>query len=174
MSRNINIKIEHDSDAESPRGWSNIGYMICFHRRYHLGDGHTYGTCDAESWEDLGHYLEAAEDAVVIMPLYLYDHSGITISTSPFSCPWDSGQVGFILARRCDVLKEWGRKRMSAKLLEQVRQCLLAEVEVYDKYLRGDTWGYIIEDESGEQLDSCWGFFGREAAEEAAEEARPS
>lgn len=33
---------------------------------------------------------------VLLMPLYLYDHSGITISTSEFCDPWDSGQIGFI------------------------------------------------------------------------------
>jgi hypothetical protein len=40
------------------------------------------------------------EDKVCIKDLYLYDHSGITISTSPFSCGWDSGQVGFIYLTR--------------------------------------------------------------------------
>ena len=42
--------------------------------------------------------LVRATDKYVILPLYLYDHSGITISTGPFSCPWDSGQVGWIKA----------------------------------------------------------------------------
>ena len=32
-------------------------------------------------------------DGMVILPLYLYDHSGITMNTCGFSCPWDSGQV---------------------------------------------------------------------------------
>lgn len=32
------IKIYHDEDAESPRDWDNLGEMVCFHRRYNLGD----------------------------------------------------------------------------------------------------------------------------------------
>ena len=28
---------------------------------------------------------------VVMLPLYLYDHGGLTMNTSAFSCPWDSG-----------------------------------------------------------------------------------
>ncbi len=35
------------------------------------------------------------EKAIFITSLYLYDHSGITVSTWPVSCQWDSGQAGF-------------------------------------------------------------------------------
>lgn len=38
----------------------------------------------------------ALDEKVAMLPLFLYDHSGITMSTGPFHCPWDSGQVGFI------------------------------------------------------------------------------
>ena len=51
------------------------------------------------------YYLVRATDQYVILPLYLYDHSGITISTRPFSCPWDSGQVGWIYASK-DTFRE--------------------------------------------------------------------
>ena len=33
---------------------------------------------------------------VAILPLYLYDHSGLTMSTNDFGDRWDSGCVGFI------------------------------------------------------------------------------
>lgn len=35
----------------------------------------------------------------VILPLYYYSHSGESISTTPFSCPFDSGKCGYIYAR---------------------------------------------------------------------------
>ena len=35
-----------------------------------------------------------------ILPLYLYDHSGITMNTSGFSCPWDLRAGGLDL---CDT-----------------------------------------------------------------------
>ena len=52
--------------------------------------------------------LVRATDKYVILPLYLYDHSGITISTGPFSCPWDSGQVGWIYAPKDTFRKVTG------------------------------------------------------------------
>ena len=34
------------------------------------------------------------------------------------------------------------------------------EVEAWDMYCQGRVYGFIVEDEDGEQLDSCWGFYG--------------
>lgn len=45
-------------------------------------------------------------DGMVILPLYLYDHSGITMNTCGFSCPWDSGQVGWIYYRMFRIAAE--------------------------------------------------------------------
>ena len=30
-----------------------------------------------------------------IRPIFMYDHSGIVLNTSAFSCPWDSGWLGW-------------------------------------------------------------------------------
>lgn len=110
--------------------------------------------------------LEA--NGLVILPLYLYDHGGITMNTSGFSCPWDSGQVGYIYATPAKVLEEWGDGE-DAK--DKAKQCLEGEVKVYDQFLRGDVYGYRIEDEEGNDLDSCWGFYGMDDVKEQALEA---
>jgi hypothetical protein len=51
-------------------------------------------------------------------------------------------------------------KRITKPILERARKNLLAEVEIYDQYLRGEIYGYGIYDEDGGDIDSCWGFFG--------------
>ena len=109
------------------------------------------------------------EKHFVILPLYLYDHGGITISTGGFSCPWDSGQVGFIYASRDDILKEYSCERMSKQVREKVIRLLKAEVNTYDQYLTGDVWGYVISDENEEEVDSCWGFYGYDYCESDAQ-----
>src|SRR3990167_995153 len=85
----IRIELHQDELMESPRGWDNLGTMVCFHSRYRLGDSHNF-----ESPKDFQEQI--TEEAHVILPLYLYDHSGLAINTTGFHCPWDSGQVGFI------------------------------------------------------------------------------
>lgn len=115
------------------------------------------------------------ENDVLMLPLYLYDHSGLTMSTSNFNCRWDSGQVGWIYATGPQIEKEYGDR--SPESIERAKTLLLGEVETYDQYLRGDVFGINIEtfvntgsvDEpewEQAEIDSCWGYFGYKYAEE--------
>jgi hypothetical protein len=44
-------------------------------------------------------------------------------------------------------------------------------VDEWNQYLSGDVWGYVIKDEEGEELDSCWGYYGRDHCEQSARES---
>lgn len=47
-------------------------------------------------------------------------------------------------------------------------------ISVWDEYAawaRGECFGYIVKGRGGDVLDSCWGFIGREHAEQAARES---
>lgn len=48
------------------------------------------------------------KDKVAILPLYLYDHSGLAMSTNDFGDRWDSGCVGFIYMDKNTAMKELG------------------------------------------------------------------
>jgi hypothetical protein len=50
--------------------------------------------CDYDDMSRADLFKIIEEKGTIIKGLFLYDHSGITISTGRFSCPWDSGQVG--------------------------------------------------------------------------------
>lgn len=146
----LTVKIVSDPDPANPRDDDdNLGTMTCLHARYRLGDKHDYKT---------GNEIRAviAAQPSIRLPLYLYDHSGITMSTSPFSCPWDSGKVGEIWVAHAKIRKEFGVKRLTKKHLAQAKQQLEQEVKTYDLFLTGGFVGFIIEDD-GEQVDSCWG-----------------
>lgn len=95
------------------------------------------------------------DDIAICLPLYLYDHSGITISHGRFSCSWDSGQVGWHYVTKATADENW-----PGWTEDRLRRYLEAELETYDQYLRGNVWGYVIEDEDGDDVDSCWGFYG--------------
>ncbi|MHA2063243.1 MAG: hypothetical protein ACXABY_02560 [Candidatus Thorarchaeota archaeon] len=162
----INVKIIPDNDAESPRTWDNTGIMACAHKRYNLGD-EQLPSSNFNSWEEVEDYLVDECRALVILPLFLYDHSGITMNTTGFSCPWDSGQVGYIYITRETLALTHGWKKITKERRAKLVELLIGEVETYDQYLRGDVYGYSIEIE-GEQVDSCWGFFGEKYAKEEA------
>jgi hypothetical protein len=169
----MKVVIEQDLDpCVSPREWSNLGIMVAFHRRYNLGDETDLKSSMFEGWDDLEEHLRREEGAAVILPLYLYDHSGITMNTTGFSCGWDSGQVGFIYVTKKAILAEYTScRRLTKKLHERVEKQLLDEVKAYDLYLTGDVWGYRILDDDGEEVDACWGIYDRDYAEAMGNEA---
>jgi len=154
------IKIIQDEVFESPReGW-NLGTMACFHKRYRLGDDHSLSIEEVQKIADSKNYIS--------LPVYMYDHSGITINTTGFSCPWDSGQLGIIFVSKEKVREDYGVKRISSSLYKRIEGYLKGEVDTYDQYLRGDVYGYVIEDEDGKEIDSCWGFYGQDECEKEA------
>lgn len=217
-------KIRQDDYAESPRDWDNLGTMVCWHRRYSLGDEQPDCTPgewaealameaddtverrlehwrDGKGWSELENRLgegapgaveekcaEVVEKAlaqhVLRLPLYLYDHSGLSISTSRFTCPWDSGQVGWIYVTHERLKAEFCVSRIAKRHKEEARTILDAEVKTYDDYLRGNVWSVELfcapegwfggeiwrtaDGESrrkmtidlGKSVDSCSGFFG--------------
>jgi len=136
------LNIVPDDIPESPREWDNLGIMACSHSRYQLGDPDF-------SPEDI------PEDAIGILPLYLYDHSGITMNTTGFSCNWDSGQVGYIYTTK-DKIKEYYGDNPPTE--DKIEEHLRNEVATYDTFIRGEIYGFTLESD-GEHSDSCFGFY---------------
>ena len=149
------LLIKHDDNADYPRDWDNLGTLYAPHRKYRLSDKHANDIRDDEG---------NIPNSYLYLNVYMYEHGGVALNTGGFSCPWDSGQVGYIYVSKADILKNWGRKRMSKKLEQKVYKCLQAEIETYSMYLNGDVYGYEYQElsEEGRVLneDSCWGFFG--------------
>ena len=93
---------------------------------------------------------------ILKLPLFLYDHSGICISTSDFNDPWDSGKVGHIVCTK-ENLEKIGLKNLSVgKIKEQLEK----EVKEYSDYLEGNkTYYYFsIFDKKHNLIDSCSGY----------------
>ncbi len=168
------LRIVQDDEPLNPRlEYDNLGRMICFHKRYNLGDEHNIDFSDFNGWDELKAHLIKQHDAAIILPLFLYDHSGITLQTTPFSCPWDSGQIGFIYMARTILLNAApGQPKILTKAAKAwAAQCLLTEVQSYDQYLTGDVWGYVIEDSESNEIESCWGFYGESYCKSEGEDA---
>lgn len=191
--RKLRLVIEQDEFPEDPRSWDNIGTMLCCHRDYRLGDCNNnretkeqlaeicrkYGKSDEEIdemtfAEEVQFILD--QDNICGLPLYITDHSGISMQTYRFDA-WDSSFVGlifvekdFYLALMC-LKDEEGWK-------EKAKEALESEVEIYSDFLEGDVCAWTLYeptvvirqsmdgkelsrkiDEEGEVVDSMVGFY---------------
>lgn len=164
----LTVRIERDDHSESPRvDRDNLGTLVIWHPRYRLGDAGPH-----ECPENPGDFVAwATRENAVWLPVYLYDHSGLAVSTTPFSCPWDSAQVGFIYATVDHMRATYCVKRVTEARRFDAANDLKAQVEELNQFLTGDIWGYVIEDADGEHVESCWGLYGIDYAKEEAARA---
>lgn len=153
--------VHYDDDPEDPRTWDGLGVMACSHSRYTLGDDHplTEPVIDALRRAPLRvvtRWLKVFHGATVVLPLYLYDHSGISMSagTEATLAPrgWDTSVVGLIFDTP-EKREEWGTP------LERVEEALRGEVETYSAYLEGMVYRYTAYGEDGEEVSSCGGYY---------------
>lgn len=177
MNAGYTYTIEQDQDAESPRTtFDTLGTMLYCSSRYTLGDKVVSREwlqkfCDP-SYRDEDDSEEAWDAGWIWLPVFAYIHSGVCLSTSSFSCQWDSGQCGIIRVSEEDVKREWKVSEISSELRETVLSVLRAEVEEYSAFLEGRVYGYVIRNAAGGFVDSCWGYYGdSKTCEEDAVEA---
>lgn len=137
-----------------------------------------------------GMYKETMEmlqnSDIVILPVFVYEHGGISISVSDFCDGWDSGQAGWIYATKEDAYKMimWGAryKDTNGNLVDVTEENwkkatieeLKSEIKIYDQYLQDEVYGIVTEeynpeDDSWEEVDSCWGFFSDKWGDELIE-----
>lgn len=126
-----------------------------------------------------------------ILRLGLIDHSGISmyVGGGPHwsdSAGWDSGTVGVIFTTE-ERLRALGYESRDELSDDKIEEYLTDEVKLYDMYLRGEVYGYVIDKLAGDKeiadvypgfdadhvpgRDSCWGFLGMEDVTEQAKEA---
>jgi hypothetical protein len=107
-------------------------------------------------------YFKSQEEARVVLPLIVYEHSGITMSVGsvgdyPFdSAGWDTSFVGFIYDTPEGVKQCMGDNVPDEDIIKALRQ----EVEVYASYLEGDVTYYRVEDEETGYDEGCGGYVG--------------
>jgi hypothetical protein len=113
LDNGYTVKVVADTNPDSPRNWCNAGTVALVERcRYDFGD-------ERLSPDKMEAIIK--DPSNIVLPVYMYDHSGITINTTGFSCGWDSGQVGIIYISRKDAIKEWGKKICTESDLNSIK-----------------------------------------------------
>lgn len=192
---------EHVDENDSPRDWSQIGRMVCWHPDYYLGDAQVtdgdgrgavrtpFERNDFKSMRALARYITLVLGGRCVMPLYLYDHSGISISVgepNPFDNPrvrsdefgrglgWDTSMVGFIYASEEGITECCG-EGAEYRTEEFLSKALRGEIREYDDYLTGQVYYWRVLDAEGEQVEDggpCGGYLGDDGRKAALADGR--
>lgn len=170
----LRYHIEQDSDPLNPRLHNdNFSIMVFKHRNYQLGEELPKHIQNRFPFRELyrAMFREYGPMAYVT-PVFMYDHSGITISTTPFGCHWDSGLLGWCFVPISKVIEAFGEKWPDKKIYrEKGRNIAETKIKDYDTYLRGEIYGYVIYDveNPSETIESCGGYYDYDQACKDAE-----
>lgn len=153
--------------------------LVGFHRRY--GTNHGFDSAEKA-------LAFASRNGMHAFAVRMYDHGGTAYHLCeervdaghlfpdkadlkyPYNDQWDSGWYGYLLiSNRIDGTEYEVLKGHLADLLDEKRRHAMYQrgvsiLEAYEAWANGEIYGYRAYDKEGNEIDSCWGFLGRDSA----------
>lgn len=169
MSEKVNgytVEVTYDMDPESPREWDNACRLVMSHNRYRFPNEADVDFDAYDGWDEVEKALRSKHRAHLIVPVYMYDHSGLAFRAGRGfgdvdSGRWDWGQVGFAYLTKSDLRREWGKdQEREQKALASIE----AELDAYESFVNGNVYCFSVEDEDGNLIESCAGFYDMDDA----------
>ena len=154
----VELHLDEGGDHECPLDMDGEEWFVWANFERNYKEHHEY----ADPEEALA---DAKENGYLIFNLYRYEHGFVAYKIgelNPFSCPWDSCQVGYVFVDKSKARDTWMWKRISAKRLAYIEQQVRHMAEIYSAWVNGEIYGFVVEDSDGEHIDSCWGFYERD------------
>jgi len=140
------LLITKDEYSVNPRkDMDTFSTIVAWHNDYIVGDKHKYRTPKD--------FLDEWEGKAYIYDLFMYQHGMAYLSMEPFNDVWGNAQVGYIYVPKSKAESE----HLSE---EQVYEIVKSELSIYNDWFTGNVYGYVLEDEDWNCVDSCWGFIG--------------
>lgn len=150
------IKIYQDDDCESPTAWGDNNVFLCaYHRDFWI-------EAPSDKFKDRiftkDEVIEIAQKNYkhkdyFVFPIEAYIHGGVSLALSTEGNfpdrQFDVSQIGAIFIKKTEF-----------KTKDKARHCAIGLINTWNDYLSSNVFGYIIEDNQGNHLESCWSFYG--------------
>jgi hypothetical protein len=151
--RGHTINVIRDPEPQSPKDWDNDdAFLVYDHRQFSV---EVKGFDPDSIFQHLSETNKSTYEGYWAFPVYAYIHSGVALSLGrsgyPFNDRWDVSFKGFALVKR---QKGWTYTHDKAIKVGQ------AIVDEWNQYLSGEVYGFQVLDSEGDDIDSCWGFYG--------------
>lgn len=161
------LEIRYDSDPQSPREDSNLGYFITVDRNYSSPDKHpTLEAIVKETGDEADtrfHHMrlisqrikeEINETVLFICPVKKHEHGNVSYSRGIMN-QYDYSNNGFYIVTDKTQKIVGTPKELFEKLID-------GELNDYTQYANGEIYCYTLYDDAGEIEDSCCGFYNIE------------
>lgn len=159
------LVIEYDNYSSSPRSWSNLGYFITADNRQNSPDDNqefikilketgNEANNQAEHIEMIKSRIESETDEKVlkIYPICKYEHGGVSYKLGT-EHGFDYSNNGFY------IITDKTQKELGTSS-EDFEKVIKQELDVYNSWVNGDVYSFILYDDNGDIVDSCGGFYG--------------
>lgn len=147
----VKLRILYDSDAESPVA-DDESVILAIFARNHINPAQKQ-LPTVEMALDFVAANRDPDSEYAVFAVWAYEHGNILFKAvelgadNPYADEWDSGNAGIIALKRADF---------GPDLLDYAK----GVCQTYTDWCNGEAYGYVVENEDGEQVDSCWGFIG--------------
>ena len=153
-------RIEQDDDPQNPQQYSDEDmFLVSKHRQFYVPEPGQQRIPDSAN-----EVVDKWKKTHWVFPVEAYIHGGVSLALAgEGNFPdrqWDVSQCGFVFV-----------SKLSWRLSKSARKQAVSWLETWNQYLSGDVWRYVIEDEDGNEIDSCSGMYGKEYCEQEAKTA---
>lgn len=132
-----------DVEAEAYAGID--GWLEHVNSTYHVLDESLDDLFDDELDKGRARIEKWIDNNLYVLPIYVYEHGGITMRTGGYGCQWDSGQAGFIYSDKQRACVLAGAKRMSKKVEARIYEVMHGHIEYCAALCEGNVCGYNWE-----------------------------
>lgn len=155
------VEIKRDGFASNPRTtMSPMWHFVNWERNYSFD---WYDDPNHFDDEDLDRHFRNEHEAVGYIESF---GLGFRIQIG-HNCEGElrSGYEGGYAFITWDEIRNEYSGMSDEEALVKALAALQGEIETYNAWVTGDTWGYIAYDENGEKMDDCWGYYGESGIE---------
>lgn len=150
------VEVVHDDVTDAIKDLEQVTkWSLCFVRKYKGLDINNFNVDDPVGSSEFNEELDQIEaEGGLVVPIYMLDHSGVSVSLTPFGDKWDSGCGGYAVLTKIEIDSVFdGDKEKANAELENV-------VKIIDAGLNGRVYGLCMYDPSNEdnKCESIWGF----------------
>jgi len=178
----MTCRLYQDYDAGNPfTEWDQASELLSDVKGYDLGGDVPHpesAYADTPASATMARWLTLFGGYALAIPWTFQDY-GSSGARTWLTTPDDDPADGWLVLTREAFEREFGAYGMPLRIEDEseersAERTIRAEFDAFRAWVEGEVIGYVVEDENGEHVDSCWGFYGepehvRQEARSAAE-----